>query len=50
MIQVLLSTARECKLSFEEVFKIFFDYGIVDSYGNETEESKSHLQYRKGSI
>lgn len=50
MIQLLLSTARECKLSIEEVFKVFFDYGIIDAYGNETEEAKLHREYRKGSI
>lgn len=50
MMQLLLSAARECNLSLEEVFKVFFDYGIIDAYGNETEEAKSHREHRKGSI
>ena len=32
-IKELLEIAKECELSFDEVFIIFYDYGIVDEYG-----------------
>lgn len=44
MIQELHNTAREFDLSFEEVFVIYFNYGIIDAYGNETEEAKFHRE------
>lgn len=50
MIQELHNTAREFHLSFEKVFVLYFNYGIIDAYGNETEEAKSHREHRKGSI
>ena len=44
-IKELLEIAKECELSFDEVFIIFYDYGIVDEYGYLTNEA---LQYKKG--
>ena len=43
-IKELLEIAKECELSFDEVFIIFYDYGIVDEYGYLTNEA---LQYKK---
>lgn len=34
----LLEVAKETNLSFDEVFKIAFDYGIIDQNGNVTKE------------
>lgn len=44
-IKELLEIAKECELSFDEVFIIFYEYGIVDEYGYLTNEA---LQYKKG--
>ena len=44
-IKVLLEIAKECELSFDEVFVIAYDYGFIDELGFITEEI---LQYKKG--
>ena len=43
MISILLKTAKECNLSFDEIFTIAYDYGFCDQYGNITTELLNHL-------
>lgn len=45
-IPQLLEIARSTNVTLDEVFKIAFDYGLVDSYGNITAET---LEQKKGS-